>query len=51
MIVPETRHVPYRATHAQTFFVSEELPPIQFLAHAQTFDRGVSGNQYEKENA
>ena len=23
MIVPETRHVTYRATHAQTFFASE----------------------------
>ena len=23
MIVPETRHVAYRATHAQTFFGSE----------------------------
>ena len=29
MIVPETRHVPYRATHAQTFFASEMNAPIR----------------------
>ena len=35
MIVPETYHVPFCATHAQTFFASERISGLAATEHAR----------------
>ena len=48
MIVPETRHVPFRATHAQTFFASEDEYEVEYEFSVLSMRIRFGGRHFSK---